>query len=269
MDPNLNGASLCIITRSFNPEKHQKMLDVLAEQYLTTADPTRMLEAYLSIYTTGQFSNAKGAFKSAEYDDDSAIRSNCKLMDLINTFESDSVILWNAILLKKRIVVYADSVPKVLETIRILPCLARHRKDWNIFRPLIRDEPEYLEDLQAAGVYVAGTVDSSLTLRPDLFDVVVSVPSRRITVTESSTEDMRMGALHREILNLMVPDELSSLTEEQLIDAIAEKTRVVLERLKSLQQASKSETEQAILGLSKNESTNRWLCKLASAEGII
>jgi hypothetical protein len=268
-DPNLNGMSLCLITRSFNPEKNQNLLELLAHQYVSTGDPTKILEGYLSVYTTGVFKNSKGSFKAADFDDEKALLSNCNLSELIGTFEADTVILWNAILLKKRILVYADTVPKVLEIIRTFPCLAIHRKDWNVFRPVIRDEPDHMDDLQAAGVYIAGTVDSSLTLRTDLFDVIVSVPDRRITVVEGSTDDMRMGALHREILNLMVPPEPNGMTSAALIAAIGQKTTVVLERLQSIQQTDKSQTEEAIMNLSKNDATNRWLAKLAAAEGII
>lgn len=269
VDPNLNGMSLCLITRSFNPEKNQNLLELLAHQYISSGDPTKILEGYLSVYTTGLFTNAKGSFKATAYDDEKALQGSSKLTDLIGLFEADTVILWNAILLKKRILVFADSVPKVLEIIRTFPSLAVHRKDWNVFRPVIRDEPEHMEDIQAAGVYIAGTVDSSLMLRTDLFDVIVSAPDRRITVVDSSADDMRMGALHREILNLMVPDEPADLNDGALVAAIALKTTVVLERLQSIQLDSKEETEEAIMGLSKNEATNRWLCKLAAAEGII
>lgn len=269
MDPNLNGMSLCIVTRSFNPEKNHKLLELLAHQYVSTGDPTKILEGYLSAYTTGFFTNASGSFKASDYDDERALTENCKLKELVEIFESDTIILWNAILLKKRVLVYADNVPKVLEILRSFPCLALHRKDWNVFRPIIRDEPEHMEDLQAAGVYIAGTTDSALMLRTDLFDVIVSAPDRRIIVAESSTEDMRMGALHREILNLMVPAESPGMTQALLINAIAEKTKVVLDRLQSIQQPNKTETEEAIMSLSKNDATNRWLCKLASAEGII
>lgn len=269
VDPNLSGMSLCLVTRSFNPEKHQCLLDLFAHQYVTTGDPTKVLQGFLSVYTTGLFSNEKGSFKAADFDDDRALTTNCKLMELIETFESDTVILWNAILLKKRVLVYGETVPKVLDIIRSFPCLAMHRKDWNIFRPIIRDEPEHLEDLQAAGVYIAGTLDSSLMLRTDFFDVIVSAPDRRITVAEGSADDMRMGAMHREVLNLMISSESNGMKQSALIEAIAEKTKVVLERLESIQQPSKADTEGAIMALSKNEATNRWLCKLAAAEGII
>lgn len=268
-DPNLNGISLCLVSRSFNPEKNQHFLDVLAEQYISTGDPTRILEAYLSVYTTGTFTNQKRSFKAADYNDEKALFMNSNLTDLINIFETDTVILWNAILLKKRILLYSDSVAKVLETIRTFPLLASHRKDWNVFRPIIRDEPEHIEDLNSAGVYIAGTVDSALMLRTDLFDVVVSVPDRRITVSEASTDDMRMGALHREVLSIMMPSDGIQTSSEKMVDAISQKTKVVLDRLQGMVKSTKTDTEEAIMGLSKNEATNRWLCKLAAAEGMI
>lgn len=271
IDPNVSTVSLCLVTRVFNPEKYEALLKILSYQYVSTGDPSRILEGYLSVFTTGAFTNSLGAFKASAFQDEDAIRVNCKARDIIGTFESDTVLLWNAVLLKKRILVYGDNITKVLDFTRTLPCFAIHRKDSSILRPIVRSELEHLSDLQSAGVYIAGTTDSSLLVRTDLFDVIASVPDRRITIAESATDDMRMGVLHRDILGIMIPADGSplSLSDEDLIDAISQKTVVVVDRLQSLKQPTKAETEEVIGGLSKNEITSRWLNRLASAEGII
>jgi hypothetical protein len=271
VDPNLSSVSLCLITKSFNPEKFRSMLDILIYQHVSTGDPSRILEGYLSIFTTGSFTNSRGSFKASSFNDSEALRANCKLREIVNIFESDGVILWNAVLLKKRILIYADNVSKVLDIVRYLPCFALHRADTNTLRPLVTSDAEHVEDLQAAGVYIAGTTDDSLLLRNDLFDVIASVPNRRVNISESSADDMRMGALHRDILNIMIPCDGSAntLSDQELVDAISQKTFVAVERLRSMRQDSKEATEEAISSMVKNEVTSRWLTRLATAEGII
>ena len=271
IDPNISSVSLCLISRSFNPEKFRSMLDILIHQHLSTGDPSRILEGYLSIFTTGTFTNSRGSFKAALFNDSDALRANCKLRDIVNIFESDAVILWNAVLLKKRILIYGDNSSKVLDIVRYLPCFALHRSDTNILRPIVTSDSEHIEDLQAAGVYIAGTTDDSLLLRNDLFDVIASVPNRRVNISETSADDMRMGALHRDILNIMIPSDGSAsiLSDQELVDAISQKTSVVVERLRGMRQDSKEATEEAISSMVKNEVASRWLTRLATAEGII
>lgn len=42
--PDVNHVSLCLVSKIFNPEKYKAFLNILIEQYVTTGDPTKVLE---------------------------------------------------------------------------------------------------------------------------------------------------------------------------------------------------------------------------------
>lgn len=115
--------SICIVTKAFNPEKFTSILQIFYEQYVGTADPTKILEAYLSINTTGSYTNRIGTFDNSQYRDTDAFAVESALSDLAKMLSVDTVILWNAMLLKKRILVVGDSISELLTVIRTLPQL--------------------------------------------------------------------------------------------------------------------------------------------------
>ena len=134
----------------------------------------------------------------------------------------EAVVLWNAILLKKRLLVVSDNVPELLDVIRTLPQLAWHRQDWQILRPLVSSSSEHMEDLASCGVFIAGTTDSSLANTTEkngsaTFDVVFSITERRVTISDAVSADMRMGAAHRDIAQVKF---LLSSTEPSLNNII-------------------------------------------------
>ena len=57
----VNSSTFCISSTSFNPEKFQALLDLMMKRYLENLDPTKALEAYLSIHTTGIYQTFQDA----------------------------------------------------------------------------------------------------------------------------------------------------------------------------------------------------------------
>lgn len=45
--PEVNHVSLCLVCKVFNPEKYKAFLAILIEQYVSTGDPTKILEGYI------------------------------------------------------------------------------------------------------------------------------------------------------------------------------------------------------------------------------
>jgi hypothetical protein len=50
-----------------------------------------------------------------------------KFSSLLRTLGIETVVLWNAVFLKKRVLVVSDNLPRLLSIIRTLPQLAWHR----------------------------------------------------------------------------------------------------------------------------------------------
>ena len=85
----------------------------------------------------------------------------------------ETIILYCAMILKKRVAIYSSNIDQLFEIIRVMPLLAWHRKNWSILRPLVTSTQAELEELASSGVYVAGFLDRSIETREDLFDLFV------------------------------------------------------------------------------------------------
>jgi hypothetical protein len=124
---------------------------------------------YLALYTLGTFTNSVGTIElSACKQQDSTVGSCC-LKELFEMLGVEFIVLWNAMLLKKRVLVVCEqtegqsgtqaNLQTLMDTMLTLPQLVWHRKDFSILRPLVRADStnEHLEDLTSSGVF-AGTV---------------------------------------------------------------------------------------------------------------
>jgi hypothetical protein len=283
--PSIPSASVCVITKNFNPEKWLQVLQVLFEQYSSsTSDPTKILEGYLSIITTGHFSNSAGTVELASFSDADVVKQpSSAIKDLCSSLGIEAVVLWNAVLLKKRILVLSDSVTKLLPVVRALPLFAAHRSDFSVLRPLVSSEQEYhIEDLQSAGVWIAGTIDTDLASQSSLYDVLLNLgsgagggESPRVVVTTHAAPGMKMCGFHREVASIIT--ELAegggnnnvNVTSADIFAAVGKKTDEILASLKSLVGAEGKLSESSINGKVTNESSQQWLLRLAGSEGLV
>ncbi len=268
--------SICLVTKSFNPEKFNCILRLLVDQYVKSGDPTKVLEGYLSIHTTGKYSNAAGNFSEVSFKDENVVKFESNLKDLVQKIGVEIVIIWNAVLLKKRILVVSDNVAYLQQTLRSLPLLVRHRRDFSILRPIVRNEPEHIEDLTSSGVFIAGTLDASLVARGDLFDVIVSLTEgdHRINVAGHAQADMSLCAVHKEVGNALVElAEDSTMTDQHLYEAVAKKTSTILTQLRGLADNEDGSagvlTVAAINNRVTNKAAQQWLSRVATAEGLM
>lgn len=275
--PDVTSASICACTRSFNPEKFYAFLMVLFEQYLSNGDPTKILEGYLSIHTTGNFSNSAGTFDTSLYKDNDALTlatNSTSLQELNDMLGIEFAVLWNAVLLKKRILVIAEDCDKLLPIVRILPLLASHRNEnYQILRPLVSSEQEFLDDLSSCGIFIAGTLDSSLSAKSELYDVLLSLQERRVTVTQHALSSMKMCSIHKDMAQLVATAAgdvatRKGSTDNEILKQITAKTSTIISNLKSLAINGKL-NEDIINEHVSNVSSQQWLVRLATAEGLI
>lgn len=47
--PDVTKVSVCLVSKIFNPEKYHSLIEILIEQYVSTGDPTKLLEGRLFI----------------------------------------------------------------------------------------------------------------------------------------------------------------------------------------------------------------------------
>ncbi|XP_066476585.1 DENN domain-containing protein 10 isoform X2 [Tiliqua scincoides] len=203
--------------------------------YLKYGSPVKMMESYISVLTKGICQNEEnGSFLSKDFDVRKAYLVG-SIKDIISQFGMETVILYTALMLKKRIVVYHPRIEAVQEFTRTLPALVWHRQDWSILHSYVHLNDDELEALKLCPGYIAGFIDSEVSNRMDLYDVYVNLPESEITISQQAKEAMTMGKLHKEIGQLIVQSaEDPEKSNSQVIKDISLKTKEILTSLASL-----------------------------------
>jgi len=60
-----------------------------------------------------------------------------RIAQVVSAFGIHSVLIWTAVLLKKRIVIVGETVEQVVPVVRVLPQMVWARQNWSILRPLV------------------------------------------------------------------------------------------------------------------------------------
>ncbi|XP_022052026.2 DENN domain-containing protein 10 isoform X2 [Acanthochromis polyacanthus] len=240
--------------------------------YIKHGSPVKMMEAYIAVLTKGICqSDENGSFLIKDHDVRKAYLAG-SIKDVVSQFGMETIILYTALMLKKRIVVHHPRIEALLEFTRVLPALTWHRKDWSILHPYVHLTDAELEDLKKCPGYIAGFVDPDVSNRSDLFDVFVNLSDSVITVSQSAKEAMAMGKLHKEIGQLIVQSaEDPERSDSQVIKDISVKTKEILANLVAL--ANECEDSKITLeGLKQRHfppATENFLFHLAAAEQLL
>jgi len=116
--PRVSSVALVLMTKTFNPEKWFALSKLLSAVYTGTGSPVKVLECYLSAFMKGKVDAAEyGSFVDSEFDVRRAYLVT-SVKDITNLFGIETIILWSALLMKKRIVVYCDNLQLLLKVIR-------------------------------------------------------------------------------------------------------------------------------------------------------
>jgi hypothetical protein len=260
---------IVIVTKAFNPEKYGSLCKCLTDIYATSGTPVKVLEAWLIA--------VRGAHLEG-YDPLSFTKPQAMLAtsikDIVKLFDEQTIHIWSAILMKKRVAVYSDRIGHVLRVIRALPLFSFHRQDWDVLRPYVSmSEPEMAE-LQNSGVYVAGFTDSSIKRRLDLWDVLIDIPEKKITINDEVQDTFSESSFHKDLSSYLIEsaadDEVSS---EEVIAETMKKTKALLARLESLKTVNEETGEGYITFEALQErklpaGLDRFLFIVAVAEGM-
>jgi len=155
--------------------------------------------------------------------------------DVVKMFGQEIILLWSAMIMKKRIVVLSEKLGILQKIIRAFPIFVWHRQNWDVLRPFMTLSDIELADLKTTGVYCAGFIDELVRDKEELYDVIVDVNNRTISVASHAKGDFLMSSIHKDICELLVTSsEDPNLTDQDLIKALALKTKDLLTKLETL-----------------------------------
>ncbi|XP_029466369.1 protein FAM45A isoform X2 [Rhinatrema bivittatum] len=267
--------SVVLTAKDFNPEKYAALGRILCRAYEKQGSPQKLMEGYMAVFTKGAcLSEESGSFLTKDYDIRKAYLAG-SIKDVVGQFGMETVILYTALMLKKRIAVYHPRIEAIQEFSRVLPALVWHRQDWSILHPYVHLTEEELEALKSCTGYIAGFTDSEVSNRPDLFDVYVNLADSEIAVSQAAKESMTMGKLHKDVGQLIVQSaEDPEKSDGQVIKDISLKTREILTTLASFAEASSDREKpainfEALKGKRFPPATENFLCHLAASEQML
>ncbi|KAG8435816.1 hypothetical protein GDO86_013672 [Hymenochirus boettgeri] len=231
----------CVVltAKDFNPEKYAALSRILSRIYMKQGSPVPMMESYLSVLTKGACSNEEnGTFLCRDYDQRRAFLSS-SVKEVVSQFGMETIILYTALMLKKRIVVFHPKLEALQEFTRALPAFVWHRQDWSIVHP-------YVHLIQV----------ETITL-------------------QNCTEALALGKLHKDIGQMIVQlAEDPETSDNQIIKDINGKTREILSTLSSFAESSKEGEKPSInVELLRQKKfapvTEQFLFQLAAAEQML
>ncbi|XP_072388402.1 DENN domain-containing protein 10-like isoform X2 [Diabrotica undecimpunctata] len=228
---NDNAAAVIVVSQCFQPKLYETLCDLFAAQYSRSRSGADLVKLYLQIYT-----------KNGIYDNDDYISLNnftwkTNLKGLIKSLGLETILIYNALLLKKHTLIYHPSV----------------------------------EDLQEVSTYsLIGTTNKSLLHHRNIFDVFVDLESHSITLTDKARDDFQMSTLHKEIAHFLVQLSESDVSEQDLIAAVARKTSDLFKYLKSFCDNKEEGIKvTSIESKLSNKKLGKFLINLAMTENIL
>merc|ERR1712232_808698 len=256
--------SICLLCKDYNPELYATLAKLFVSVYKKTGTPISILQGFLRVLTVGKL----GEFDKSDYPDRDALLAT-SIKDIIKIFGIEIILLWNALMMKKRIIVFCDKSSTLLRAIRAFPLFIWHRRDWDLLHPYVHMNDNEIEELFKARVYCAGFINPEIKSKVNLYDIFIDLNERTISVADHAKNDFRMGSFHKDLGDFLVEcsedDEMSDL---DIIKELAIRTRQLLEKLKSLQVQDEDGNEMITMEALQNLPANmqQFLYAVASAE---
>ncbi|GAM19836.1 hypothetical protein SAMD00019534_030110 [Acytostelium subglobosum LB1] len=265
--------SICLFRNNFNPEKYAALSQIMSNIYLKLGDPSKLLECQLRALNRGMFDvGPLGKFVDADYDVRRSYLAT-SIKDVIRLFGEEIILVWTAMMIKKRIVIYSDKLTSLLKVIRAIPLFVFHRQNWSLLRPFVTLDESELKDLTTAGVYVAGFTDASIKSREELYDILVDLNSKEVSVASHCKDQFSLGSIHKDVLKMLLAaldDE--EVSDQAVIKGLSNKVKDLLGKLDTLR-VDNGEGKQVITLENLQErklppGMDKFLFNVATAEGL-
>ncbi|XP_044730939.1 DENN domain-containing protein 10-like, partial [Chrysoperla carnea] len=157
------------------------------------------------------------------------------IKDLIQIFQLETILIFNAILLKRRVLVYHNNLHDLLKYMKAISSLVRRRDPNFYLHPWVEDNSNELLEFKSKNWYVVGTIQKSITTKTELFDLSVNIPNAEIQIMPNAKESFTMTKTHKEIaLSMVQLSQDTNVSDYDIECILSDKVDDIITQLKSL-----------------------------------
>ncbi|KAJ8938878.1 hypothetical protein NQ318_016082 [Aromia moschata] len=259
--------ALVVTGEDLAPAKYRIICDILTNKYVKTTNPVDLVKLYLNLITSGTVYQENGteiAFNLKSY------KGDAKVKGLLSDFGLEVILLYNAILLKKRILVYHYDIQILEQSLLAITNLVLERNPDEYLYPLIQS----VHEMKDNSFYLAGTTEEYSLNHGACYDLYVNLVSKEIIKSKEAKEFFVMTKIHKDLAHVLVQLSKSELSESEVIEEITKKTNDILKQLCSLA-THMSDNNRATLSVQDlkakkfNPDLEKFLYNLAVAQNIM
>ncbi|XP_046910283.2 DENN domain-containing protein 10 [Dermatophagoides farinae] len=241
--------SFVLLTIDFYPKYYQKLLKIFAEIFLTENSIQKLLNEYLTLIIMDRIEvmindNGDDGKRILYFQRDNCIENEfdmkklqSQLRSIIKMFSLDVILIYTALLLKKRIIIYGNDTRTLFEFVMALPLFIQHRLNMldEQFIPNVDLQcPEQINDLKCRENFLSTFNDPRIEEHEDLYDVYINLATIEITISHRAKETFMMTKTHKDVaITFVRVAEKQSSTDQDVVDEISKKTNELLNNLYS------------------------------------
>lgn len=252
-----------LLTRDFCPHTYRKLLTNFASLFTCRkVSFSRFIHYYLTLLISEcpvSVSELGGRQLSLEVDlTDTLLARQSHIKSIIRLFHLDVILIYTALLLKRRIAIYHHSQSTLLDFSTALLSFVSHRPEVNthdiLYPNVDLHDPEQLEQLYRLGHFIATFQDANISEQVDLYDIYINLAAVEISISNKAREIFSMTKTHKEVaIALVRVAENESTSSEDVIAEICKKTKELKTTLTQLCKDSTTDSAEGdICMISKN-----------------
>lgn len=225
-----------LLTSDFCPHTYRKLLTNFASLFTSgKVSFSRFLHYYLTLLISESspvsVSELGGRQLTLQVDlADTPLARQSHIKSIIRLFHLDVILIYTALLLKRKIAIYHHSQSTLLDFSTALSSFVSHRPHTDTHEILYPNvdlhDPEQLEHLHRLHHFIATFQDADIGEQVDLYDIYINLAAVEITISNKAREMFSMTKTHKEVaIALVRVAENESASSEDVIAEICKKTK--------------------------------------------
>lgn len=237
MQPKKNARRLCLalVTTDLYPYTYSKLLVALLKAYVQDYKLKSLMHEYLNvmIYNRIEVANISLDLCHPEPRDVFGVVNYRQVRSIIELFHLDIILIYTALLLRRRVAIYHHRPKALLDFVQALPAFLPHRPDC-LSSALVPNvdlsSSHHLEYLKSLNNYIATFVDAKIEKHEELYDLYINLAAVEITIAHNVRSVFTMTKTHKDVAVSLVRAIESSppASDKEIVSEISRKTYEIL-----------------------------------------